>query len=419
VRTIADGANGVFAEAAGQFPTDSWRNSNYFVDVEVDGGAGVPRTPEVTTATPLDGATGVGTSPTVKAAFSVPLAPATVTASSFTLRPTGGGSPVAASVQYAESAQEARLTPSAPLAGATSYTATLSTAITADDGTPLASAYTWRFTTLDQSGLAVSSTSPADGATGVGTASDVRATFSQALDPSTVTGSSFTLTTPAGATVPAGVSYDGPTRTAVLTPSAALQPSTAYTATLTSAVRGTGGSGLGSDYTWHFTTSSCPCSLMTNLVPAAAWKPVQDGRSGAGPWTYEMGTKIRVSSPASLTAIRFWKSQYGEGGTHVGRVWSSTGTLLGQVTFTGETAQGWQQQALATPIALTPGTTYVVSVNINNFYSVTLSGLASSLVSGPLSSVADGANGVYAGAAGLFPDQSWSSSNYFVDAVVR
>jgi hypothetical protein len=40
-------------------------------------------------------------------------------------------------------------------------------------------------------------------------------------------------------------------------------------------------------------------------------------------------------------------------------------------------------------------------------------------VNGPLRSVADGSNGVFGNSAGLFPNQSWNSSNYFVDAVVQ
>ena len=38
--------------------------------------------------------------------------------------------------------------------------------------------------------------------------------------------------------------------------------------------------------------------------------------------------------------------------------------------------------------------------------------------SGPLHTVADGLNGVYSGTLGSFPDQSYQSSNYFVDVVV-
>jgi len=419
LHTVADGANGVFSEQAGDMPTDSWRTSNYFVDAVVDGGSGVPRTPAVTAVTPIDGATGVGPSPSVKATFAGALDPSTVTSATFTLRPTGGGNPVAAAVAYSESAQQATLTPAAPLAAGTSYTATLSSAIAAEDGTPLGTPYTWRFTTLDASSIAVTATSPADGATNITSATDVRATFSQPLDPSTVTGASFTLKDEGGAAIAASTAYDGPSRTAVLTPAAPLQPSTTYTATVSTAVRGSTGNTLPADHAWQFTTSACPCMTMAGVTPNSTSKPVQDGRSGPGPFSYEMGTEIRVSQPAALTAIRFYKSPSGETGTHVGRVWTIDGTQVAQVTFTGETASGWQQQALASPITLTPGTSYVVSVNINNYYVVTLSGLASSLSSGPLFTVANGANGIYAGVGGAFPSETWSSSNYFIDAVVR
>jgi fibronectin type 3 domain-containing protein len=102
----------------------------------------------------------------------------------------------------------------------------------------------------------VITTNPADGATNVGTATPVKATFSRALDASTVTSSSFTLKTPAGATVPATVSYDGPSATATLTPNAALASSTVYTARLESSIKASDGTAMASAYTWTFTTSA-------------------------------------------------------------------------------------------------------------------------------------------------------------------
>jgi hypothetical protein len=142
-----------------------------------------------------------------------------------------------------------------------------------------------------------------------------------------------------------------------------------------------------------------------------------NGRSGVGPYSLEMGLKVRVTSAAALRAVSFYKSP-GETGTHVGRLWSAGGDPLGSVTFTGETASGWQTQELATPIDLTPGQTYVVSVGMNQRFTMTQSGLATEVVSGPLRSVDDGANGVFSDAAGIFPTQHWSESNYWVDAVV-
>jgi hypothetical protein len=168
---------------------------------------------------------------------------------------------------------------------------------------------------------------------------------------------------------------------------------------------------------WSFTTASCPCSLMGSLTPASTGNDVRDGRGGAGPWTYELGTKIQVVSGASLTAIRFYKDA-GETGTHVGTLWDASGAVVARVTFSGESASGWQQQALATPVALTPNATYTVSVGLNTRFVMTASGLANILSSGPLQTIAGG-NGVYANAAGTFPTNSYSASNYFVDAVVQ
>src|SRR5439155_469919 len=56
-----------------------------------------------------------------------------------------------------------------------------------------------------------------------------------------------------------------------------------------------------------------------------------------------------------------------------------------------------------------------VSVNANATFGITGAGLATAIVSGPLHSVADGQNGVFGSAAGIFPNQSFNSTNYFVD----
>jgi hypothetical protein len=130
---------------------------------------------------------------------------------------------------------------------------------------------------------------------------------------------------------------------------------------------------------------------------------------------YEMGMKFRVASGGTITAIRYWKAS-SDTGTHTGHIWSSTGTLLATTTFSGGTASGWQQQALATPLTIQANTTYVVSVNVNAYYVFTGSGLAASVVNGAISSVADGQNGVY-GTRNAFPRTSFQNSNYFRDVV--
>ncbi|AFZ02039.1 N,N-dimethylformamidase beta subunit family domain-containing protein [Calothrix sp. PCC 6303] len=129
---------------------------------------------------------------------------------------------------------------------------------------------------------------------------------------------------------------------------------------------------------------------------------------------YELGMKFRAATGGQITAIRFWKAP-SETGTHVGRIWTATGTPLGNVTFTNETASGWQNQLLSTPINIQANTTYIVSVNVNSHYVATYDQLASPIVNGNLSSVADGSNGVFNGTAGAFPTGSYRNTNYFRD----
>lgn len=62
----------------------------------------------------------------------------------------------------------------------------------------------------------------------------------------------------------------------------------------------------------------------------------------------------------SGAATRFYMGT-GNSGTHAGILWTATGTLPGQVTFTNESASGWQEADFSSPIPVTAGTTYVAS----------------------------------------------------------
>lgn len=419
LRSVAGAPNGAFAQSTGQFPNESWQSSNYFVDGVVRLPASPRRVPQVTTVTPPAGATGVPVGSPVSAAFSLALDGSTVNNGNFTLSEPNGD-PVPASVSYDDGTQTATLTPSVALVRATAYTARLETGIRSDDETSMASGYTWTFTTQDYDAPVVTQRSPVEGAGDVSPLTAVSAAFSEPLHPATLESTSFRLSPPGGAAVPATLAYDAATRTATLRPDSALDQSTTYTARIGTGVRSAQGVPLEAPVSWTFTTSSCPCRLFTDEPSSltATGLSTSNGRPGPLPWTLELGVKIRVSQPAGLEAIRFHKDPAETGG-HVGRVWNSTGTLLASASFGSETGSGWQQASLSPPLQLTPGQTYVVSVGYNTAFGVTRDGLQSPAASGPLSSAADGHNGVYADAAGTFPTHSWSSSNYWVDAVVR
>jgi len=113
----------------------------------------------------------------------------------------------------------------------------------------------------------VVSTVPANGATAVPTAQVITATFNQAMDATTITASTFTVSGPAGAAVTGAVTYSG--NTAVFTPAAPLAASTMYTATITTGAKNPAGTALASNFVWTFTTGTIPTVTSTNPLNAA------------------------------------------------------------------------------------------------------------------------------------------------------
>jgi len=391
------------ADGVGLAGTDSWTFTT----------STTAPAPATVTTTPVAGSTTVPINASVLATFSRDMYAPSLTGATFTL--SGAAGQVNAAVSYDPGSRTATLTPSAGLVPNTTYTATLASTVSAADGTPLGSPTSWSFTTLGSP--TVTAVTPTNGSTFVSLTGSVTATFSRAMDTTTLTPSSFTVATAGGSPAPATVTYNSATNTAILTPTGLLAGGAVYTATVATTVKAADGTPLTQPYTWTFTTAACPCSLMPDSTsPATTGISTQDGRSGAGPFTYELGTKFTVDEPMQLTSFRFYKSP-GETGTHIGRLWSATGTLLTSQQFVAETDSGWQVQALSTPYTLQPGAVYTVSVNANAFFNTTQGGLATQLVSGPVRTVADGSNGVYATAAGTFPTSTYSSSNYYVDGV--
>jgi hypothetical protein len=127
----------------------------------------------------------------------------------------------------------------------------------------------------------------------------------------------------------------------------------------------------------------------------------------------EVGTRFTAAVNGNATGVRFWKSPDNQG-THVGSLWSSTGTFLGSVKFTSESASGWQTARFASPIALQAGGSYVVS-----YFAPKGSYAASYNFSGrstsPSLSVASN-SGVYRyGSSSEFPSATYRSSQYWVD----
>src|ERR1700730_8235233 len=135
----------------------------------------------------------------------------------------------------------------------------------------------------------------------------------------------------------------------------------------------------------------------------------------------ELGVSFKADTSGTITAIRFYKSAANTG-VHVGHLWSRTGALLAKVTFTGETASGWQQANFSTPVAITANTVYVASYQSTvGHWSVNWNYFATSGVNNPpLHALQNGSgapDGIW-GSAGTFPTHT-NSANYWVDVVFK
>jgi hypothetical protein len=275
---------------------------------------------------------------------------------------------------------------------------------------------------VDTSAPTVSSTTPATSATGVTTTAPVAATFSEAMNAASIGASTVELRDSSNALVPATITYDAGSRSAIVTPTASLAAQAVYTVIVHGGatdprVKDAAGNALVANKTWSFTTGAaltCPCDV---FGPTAQPGTV----SVADPQAVELGVRFTADVAGFVSGIRFYKGTTNTG-VHLGHVWTNSGSLLGSATFSGETASGWQQVNFATPVAIAANTVYVASYfTPTGNYSANNGFFASSGVDNPplhlLKDGVSGGNGLYSYGASSFPSSTWNSSNYWVEPV--
>jgi hypothetical protein len=206
--------------------------------------------PTVISSIPANAATSVSVSVLPSVTFSEAMNATSLSAATFTLKQ--GTTTIAGTVAY--SGTTATFTPASALLAGTSYVGTIGTGAKDVAGNALASNYTWSFTTVaagDVTAPTILSSVPANAATLVAVAAVPSVTFSEAMNSSTISASTFTLK--AGTTtVPGMVAYSG--TTAAFTPTSPLASNTVYTVTITTGVKDAAGNALASNYSWTFTT---------------------------------------------------------------------------------------------------------------------------------------------------------------------
>jgi len=268
----------------------------------------------------------------------------------------------------------------------------------------------------------VTGITPADGATGVSVSTAVTISFNEPMDEITVNTDTIRLNeTLGGVPVAATVTYNPSTQTAtaVLAPTDTLLISTAYTVTVkggAGGVKDVAGNALASDYTSDFTTTD---TLNYHIWPTTA-TPAIEAVDDAYP--YELGVKFRSDRDGYVTGIRFYKGA-GNGGTHLGNLWTTSGLNLATAVFTGETSNGWQEVNFEVPVAIGSNTTYVASYfTPQGHYAVNGGYFTSAGEDNPplhaLANGVDGGNGVFIQTNNSsFPNQTYNAANYWVDVV--
>jgi len=263
------------------------------------------------------------------------------------------------------------------------------------------------------SGPSVLSQSPAAGATNVAVSTAVSATFDQSVQPASAV---VSVTGPGNVAVAGTTTYTAASKTVTFTPAAALAGNTPYNVSVTAT--DLTGHAMTNPSQWSFTTvavaGSCPCTLW----PASYVPPVP---SVNDPSSVELGVRFSADRDGLVSGLRFYKGSSNVG-THVGTLWSSTGTQLARATFTSESASGWQQVSFASPVAITAGVGYVASYHTSGYYSASSGMFAGASVdNSPLhapASTGSALNGLYAyGASPSFPTSSYNSTSYSVDVV--
>jgi hypothetical protein len=282
-------------------------------------------TPIVVSTDPANGAINVALNKVITATFSTVMNASTITATSFMVK--NGVTPVAGVISY--SGMTASFTPAVPLLPGTIYTGTITSSVRDTAGNAMAANYTWSFVTSTIP--FVVSTDPANGAVNVALNKVITATFSNAMNPATINGTSFTISN--GATPVAGtITYTG--MGASFTPTLPLLPATTYTGTITTAAQDNAGNSLPANYVWTFRTIAAPYVVSTDPANLATSVPLNKRVSAIF---------SEVMNPSTINSTTFLLKQ-------------GLTPVAGIVTYTGTTA------TFTPSLALLPNTTYTATI---------------------------------------------------------
>ena len=198
----------------------------------------------------------------------------------------------------------------------------------------------------------VSETDPANNETGVALNKQIAATFSEAMNPLTITAANVTVTAPGSVSVPGTIAYVGTTMT--FTPTTSLAPDTFFTVTIGTGAKDLAGNSLASSYVWNFTsgaTADTTAPTVSSTTPAS-------NATGVALNTGISATFSEAMNPLTINAS------------------SVTLTAPGAVNVAGTVGE------VGTTMTFTPASTLAA----NTLYTLTITTGATDLAGNPLAS---------------------------------
>ncbi|MBG0560814.1 PQQ-dependent sugar dehydrogenase [Actinoplanes sp. NEAU-A11] len=217
-------------------------------------------------------------------------------------------------------------------------------------------------TGADTAAPAVTSTTPAGGASGVALNAPITVRFSEGMAAGSITPANLELRGPGGTLVNRTVAYDAANQAATITPSAALAASTQYTVTVRTGVTDSAGNALAADHQFSFTT-------IDPSAPRFGYDEV-GGSLDSGDMNYMNGSRFVNGSTAltvSQISVYLKAVQAAPANQYQVAVYTdvngSPGTLVASSTSGTLTANSWNSRPVAATLA--PNTAYWLMYNTN------------------------------------------------------
>ncbi len=155
----------------------------------------------------------------------------------------------------------------------------------------------------DNTAPTVLGTSPDNNAVDVSIGTTIDVAFSEEMDSSTVNVTNFTVADGGGPVAGTVIYTEAFGSNAYFTPTDPLEPSTIYTATVSTGVTNKAGNALAQDYTWSFTTGAAPTGFTPEMLTGKAFTQINEQGDNHDDWVIQFDTET----------FNYWEAQFTSG----------------------------------------------------------------------------------------------------------